>query len=156
MTPQLSHDHWQRGGREFRFTVELEETLQAQRAYTDRVQRERGAIVPRVFHRGGAPIRDFRVAWRTACEAAGIPGRIPHDFRRSAVRNLVRAGVSEHIAMKMCGHKTATVFRRYDIVSGDDFDEAARKLDAFHSDKNATGTVTGKVAVLDAPETAAK
>jgi hypothetical protein len=58
------------------------------------------------------------------------PGRIPHDLRRSAVRNFVRRGISEHTAMKPSGHKTAWVFRRYDIVSPEDQRDAARKLDS--------------------------
>jgi integrase len=86
-----------------------------------------------VFHRQGRPIKDFRGAWRNACEAAGYPGRIPHDFRRTAVRNLERAGVPRSVAMKMVGHKTETMYRRYAIVSDGDLQDAALKLARLES-----------------------
>jgi hypothetical protein len=75
----------------------------------------------------------------SACKAAGVPGRIPHDFRRTAVRNLVRAGVPDTIAMKVTGHKTRAVFDRYDITSEEDLAEAARKLQAL------AGTIAGTI-----------
>jgi len=92
-----------------------------------------------VFHRSGRPIKSFRVAFRSACVEAGFPGRVPHDFRRTAVRNLVRAGIPERVAMQMTGHKTSSVFERYNIVSSGDLREAARRLDI------ATGTISGTI-----------
>jgi integrase len=83
--------------------------------------RAAGRIVPWVFHRDGEPIKDYRKAWALAIVGAGCPGRTPHDFRRTAVRNLVRAGVAEQVAMKMIGHKTRLIFDRYHIVSHADY-----------------------------------
>jgi integrase len=75
----------------------------------------------------------FNKAWRKARVEGGCPGRIPHDFRRTAVRNLVRAGVPERVAMQMTGHKTRAVFERYNIVSAGDLRDAARRLDTYAS-----------------------
>jgi integrase len=78
----------------------------------------------------GSPVRTFDKAWRSACERAGVSGRILHDFRRTAVRNLVRAGVSESVATQLCGHKTQKIFDRYSIVSERDLREGVVKLAA--------------------------
>jgi integrase len=118
-------------GRVFPFTEELRQILEEQRATKKALEKD-GKICPYVFHKkNGEFIGDFKHAWTTACEAAGLPGRIPHDFRRSAVRNLVRAGVPETVAMKMTGHKTRSVFDRYNITSDADLVTAAQKLDAY-------------------------
>lgn len=119
-----------REGRVFPFTRELREVLEQQKAATEDVQRRLGIVCPRVFHRSGKPIKTFRIAFRSACAAAGCPGRLLHDLRRTAVRNLVRAGVVERVAMSMTGHKTRSVFERYNIVSAGDLREAARRVDA--------------------------
>ena len=91
-------------------------------------------------------VRNFRRAWIAACKAAGCAGRIPHDMRRTAVRNLVRAGVADTIAMKMTGHKTRSVFDRYDITSEEDLAEASRKLQLL------SGTITGTISRSDADQ----
>lgn len=85
-------------------------------------------ICPWVFNRSGKRIRNFRHAWQSACAVAGCPGRIPLDLRRTAVRNLVRAGVPERVAMKVTGHKTRSVFDRYDITSPGDMRDAGVRL----------------------------
>lgn len=71
-------------------------------------------------------------AWKTACKAAGQNGRLVHDLRRSAVRNLERAGVSRSVAMKLTGQKTESVYRRYAITSAADLAEGVQKLAALH------------------------
>jgi len=78
----------------------------------------------------GKPVQDFRGTWKVITTAAGCPGLLFHDLRRSAVRNLIRVGVTEHVAMKISGHKTASVFRRYDIVDARDLADAARKIES--------------------------
>jgi integrase len=99
----------------------------------DALGKELGRIIPFLFphfdgtHRGDER-RGFRKAWASARKAAGVPGRIPHDFRRTAVRNLERAGGPRSVAMKITGHKTEAVYRRYPIVSDADLQEATRKL----------------------------
>jgi integrase len=123
-------------GRVFMFHElgELRKTLEAQRASADGL-RASGTLVPWVFHRAGTPIRSFRKAWKDACLAAGCPGRLIHDLRRTAVRNLVRAGVPERVAMQLTGHKTRSVFERYNIVSSTDLLEASRMLNAAGSSR---------------------
>ena len=69
-------------------------------------------------------------AWQAAVTRAKLPARLPHDFRRTAVRNLVRAGVSEKVAMTLTGHRTRAVFDRYDIVHEADLRRAVEKLAA--------------------------
>jgi integrase len=84
-----------------------------------------------LFHRGGEPIQEFRRSWKTACRNAGCGNLLFHDLRRSAVRDLLRAGVSQSTAMRISGHQTASVFRRYDIVDGDDVQQALDRQKAY-------------------------
>ena len=139
-----------REGRMFPLTPELREVLQRQREHTEAVQQETDRIVPWVFHRDGKPIKYFHHSWLTACLKAGFATlvsekprlirtmRIPHDFRRTAVRNLERAGVPRSVAMKLVGHKTEAIYRRYAIADETMLREAAAKLSALHAAQRQT------------------
>ncbi len=124
-------------GRNFPLTPELQEVLANQIEKTRKMERARGRIIPWLFHRNGNAIRDYRGAWASACKGAAVAKRIPHDFRRTAVRNLERAGVPRSAAMAMVGHRTESIYRRYAIADEAMLKEGAVKLAAFHaSEKN--------------------
>jgi hypothetical protein len=113
-------------------TPELRAVLERQRELTEVLQRKQGRIIPWIFHRRGEPIRKIQKDWNKATAAAGLKGRIPHDLRRTAVRNLERAGVPRSAAMKLVGHKTESIYRRYAITDEAMLQEAGAKLSAFH------------------------
>jgi integrase len=120
-----------------------------------------GWVIPSLFPHLGGRFKgerrgDFRKAWLTACLKAGLaereeigPGkvrirahRLRHDFRRTAVRNMVNSGIPERVAMKVTGHRTRAVFDRYHIVSPTDLQDVARKL---------TGTISGTISAERGP-----
>jgi integrase len=87
---------------------------------------------PWVFHIDGQPIgRQIERAWTRACKASGNEGKLFHDFRRTAARNMRKAGVSERIAMEITGHKTRSVFDRYNIVDDADMRQALQQTYAY-------------------------
>ncbi|MGH8013315.1 MAG: tyrosine-type recombinase/integrase [Candidatus Binataceae bacterium] len=120
LRPEVSKN---KDGRVLPLTGELLEIMQ-------RAQAKRRLDCPFVFHRDDEPIGDFRKAWRNAREAAGLAPVLVHDLRRTAVRNMVRAGIPDRIAMTLSGHKTRSIFDRYNIVSEADLALATERLQA--------------------------
>ena len=105
-----------------------------------------------VFTRpNGKPVRDFRVTWQNACDRAGVPGLLFHDLRRTAARNLRRAGLSESMIKQIGGWKTTSVFHRYAIVNRQDmatamrqFEEHQRQLAAARAENNHSSSIVGE------------
>jgi integrase len=101
------------------------------RLVLDRRTRARRRGDQRVFRRDGVTVRAWRYALRDACRKAKVPHRLLHDCRRTAARNLIRAGVPERIAMLLTGHKTRAVFDRYNIVNEQELLTAGERLAAY-------------------------
>jgi integrase len=106
------------------------------KAVLKRRAHQRHAGDPRVFRRDGVTVRAWRYALRDACRRAGVPHRILHDCRRTAARNLVRAGVPERVAMLLTGHKTRAVFGRYNIVNERELLTAGERLASYLNGSN--------------------
>ncbi len=134
-------------------TVYLDDELQEIFGQQRKLRKKLGTALPHVFlnHDGTDRVKRFDKAWRTACKKAKIGVRLFHDFRRTAVRNMVRAGVPERVAMMISGHKTRAVFDRYNIVSDADLRLAAQRQAEYL--ESVTGTVTGTVHYLNTRKT---
>lgn len=116
------------------------QTLIERRWQAREFEREGGttALSEFVFHAGdGRAIVDFKRSWATACTKAGCPGKLFHDLRRTAVRDMIRAGVPQSVAMRISGHRTAAIFTRYDITSEEDQLDALQRTQAHRESRPA-------------------
>lgn len=117
-------------GRMFPLPPDLKSLLKAQQDATRALELKEGRRIPWLFHMEGRRPR-YTILWEdwhAACLASGLPGRLLHDLRRTAVRNMERAGVPRSAAMRMVGHRTESMYRRYAIVDEAMLREAAEKL----------------------------
>ena len=120
-------------GRTIALEGELAELIERRRE-ARKVKDKKGNLVTvsaYIFHKKGKPVGEFRKSWATACKFANVPGRLFHDLRRCAARNLLAAGVPQAVAMKITGHKTDSMFRRYAIVTVDQQREALKAAEAY-------------------------
>src|SRR5208283_134 len=104
----------------------------------------------------GEGIREVKTAWNKARERANVPGLLVHDLRRTAVRNMVRAGIPEKQAMRISGHKSRSIFDRYDITDERDIQLAGQKLARYLAEKGETADHPKDAVVLGEKEEVTK
>jgi integrase len=124
---------------------ELRETIEQQLEATRKLEIQTGRVIPLLFHNQGRPIVDYRPAWHRACEAAGLSGRIPHDFRRTAARNLINSGVDPFTTCQLVGWKDMEMLRRSNIIDKNTLKRGVAKLKAYLDEQKSQQT---KVAAI--------
>lgn len=120
-------------------TVYLDEELKQIFNHQWELRKTNKALLPYVFLND----KGFDKAWKRACKDAKIVVRLFHDLRRTAVRNMVRSGIPERVAMMISGHKTRSVFDRYNIVNDEDLKMAAQKQEDYLNSQ--MGTISGTI-----------
>jgi integrase len=151
---------WTKNGedREYPFAEfpDLKAIFQAQREAREELQRVRGIMIPWVFFRvekdAVKPIKSYTTAWKNATERAGLPGRWVHDFRRCGARALRDAAVPESIAMSLLGHKTPSMFKRYQITNKADLRAGVEKLAAWNASQAKLRDNCGTVSAFPVPK----
>jgi integrase len=122
---------------------ELAQIIERRKAVRQVEEKGTVRMVEFIFHRDGQSIGEFRKSWKSACKKAGLSGRLFHDLRRSAVRNMTQAGTPQAVAMKISGHKTASMFQRYNIVATDDLRAALQRTEEYREAEAAKQKVVG-------------
>jgi len=115
----------------YRRMPQLEVVIAERLAFKRELERA-GTITAHVFSEDdGSMLGPHADAWKSACTKAGAPGRLVHDLRRSAARNMIKAGVSEKDAMAVTGHETRSMFDHYHITNDEDVADALAKVAAM-------------------------
>ena len=113
-------------------------------------------MIPWVFFRvekkAVKPIKSYTTAWKNATKRAGLSGRWVHDFRRCGATALRDAAVPESIAMSLLGHKTPSMFKRYQITNNADLKAGVERLAAWNASQADNGTQNGTVTAFPVPK----
>lgn len=135
-------------GRNFPLIPQFREVLEEQRRRKLEVEKRTGRIINALFFyytgpKVGRSVKAFRRSWKSACKAAKLPDRHMHDFRRTAVRGLTRAGVPKSAAKKLTGHATDAIFDRYNIADDAVLIDAEKNYAAHLAAAKAESKATG-------------
>jgi integrase len=126
------------------------------RAWFEMALEARDLDCPFIISWKGRGIKEVKTAWNKARKRAGLPEVLIHDLRRTAVRNMIRAGISEKTARLISGHKSRSIFERYDITDERDVQAAGQRLAIYLEEKAKAGTEVGTVSESSKHSTARK